>query len=1222
MFAAKTVLPRIVSMPAPFIASRESNGARPGHRPKVGRGRPEYRGFRFAPPDIADVNTNRFVAGRKAGRGRPGLPSLGCAWRSLATSIVLALLIAFSARGAELAVIRLEEHLGAGFAPQVLHWVLELPRGKLKNLARCGLKNDQGAPVLAQVKGMDAWDDGSLRHVKISLISGLEPYQVKRFVVDDSGQKGPDDGTFTIATERDSVVLSSSVAAVRIPSACFADAEMPAGKAPPPISQIRGKTRWYGRGSMDSIQLIRQRRMSIADDGPIYKKASVEYTYDGGEKYVVEITLQRGEELVRVVEDFSLTFTEPSRSEFAFDLAAGLAPDRSVCKPMQKPGPHAWPVGSIWDLPYRGDMFPISYERDDTYGAFSAFPTGGQWMHFACYNSRVAGGDMVGIINTAPETWDHIAYVSRPDSWKLVQNPHMFFTLKMVKNLPVTIGAADKSLTVHFPLTTGHREWAFFVGHGFPLTDEVTVGQGDKAVTKTYNSGPRTYFVEKTREYFWNSLDRIKECALAWPADPQVTWPRLYGALEQWEQWRAKYNQWSGQKPIPPLNDPDNQQKIKKVLLKLAEDTTQRFLTNPGPPHHIATPVYAVANLADLVLGRKILSDEEEARLKARLAYFAYVMNWRAYWAPELGYAANPNMTSFCYDAVGLVGLLLADHPMSDTWIRSCTDEIDRELDHWVSKDGAWIESLHYVLAAWQEHTMLMAALKNLGVKDYYRDPRVRRFIEYYFAMQTPPDPEYNFQRSIACIGNSYSFEACREFGCWAKGMADVDRQYAGNLMWMWKQAGYGTPGEMKGKDFRAYGASYSMWFGAHLGLPPYHELALKDPSIPPIAPKPTQGRKFQGFGAVLNAHDTGPKETRLYFREGPYYSHWDSDQGSFVLWGKGAPLCMDHGYGEYHPWLHNRIAVNHLYDDSLGEVTGFFAGRGAGFVQGEITLAGLSRREHPGVKSWPIEPEPINGRSMATPWTRRVLMVKDEDPDGPNYLVVRDLIQGQLPAEWCLWVYGNVADFKATPIRAVGRFGVDLLVYLMDNDKGTVGTAALELPKDRRKQTLIHLKRPAGCGVLAVLYPTLPNVPPPNVATIGDNAGIKLAAGGRTDWVLMPERAGAVAADGITFRGTVGCYSRQAKAAYYMIDRNCELSTPELTVKSGAAVELWQSGRQIKGYCRAPDAPAVVALAGLKGIASLSLTAAGTSRTVAVQQGRAQIILPAGETEFEAVAK
>jgi len=41
------------------IASQKSNALRPGHRPKVGRGRPETKGFRFAPPDTTYLNTNK-----------------------------------------------------------------------------------------------------------------------------------------------------------------------------------------------------------------------------------------------------------------------------------------------------------------------------------------------------------------------------------------------------------------------------------------------------------------------------------------------------------------------------------------------------------------------------------------------------------------------------------------------------------------------------------------------------------------------------------------------------------------------------------------------------------------------------------------------------------------------------------------------------------------------------------------------------------------------------------------------------------------------------------------------------------------------------------------------------------------------------------------------------------------------------------------------------------
>ncbi|MHB9133826.1 MAG: hypothetical protein ACYDBB_22400 [Armatimonadota bacterium] len=1121
---------------------------------------------------------------------------------------------------AQLGAITLKEQLGFDFAPQVLHYSVEVKRGALREVAKVACKDADGTPILAQIKVMDRWEDGTIRHLQVTFISGLAKYETRRFILDDSGQGVKDDGKLKITTEGNNLVLTSPLVGVRIPALnqVYPGAGMSAKQVPPPIGQIRGKANWYGAGALDNMVNVKERKVAIADDGPITKKVAVEYTYMNGEKYVVEVTLNRGEELVRVVEDFTLTFTEPTNAEFAFNLALNLKPDRSVCKPIYKHG-SSYGVGGLWDLaPYRGEMFPITYEQDDLYGGLvpGAVQHPGEWLHFACYNSAV-DGDMVGIINTAPEKWDHMSYLSPDDSWKLVQNPHMFFTLKLVKNVPVTVGQ-NGSLTAHFPLTMGHREWAFFIGNGFPRTEEVLEGSGAAAVKKTYPSGPRAYFTQKTRDYFWNSLDRIKDYTLEWAPDKNLTYPRLYGSKAELEAQRVKYNTWQGKEALPPINDPAVQQRMKTALLGQVNQAMSSFMTNPGPPHHITAHVFPSANISDLLLGTGVLTPEEETRLKARLAYMAYIMNWGGYWAPEMGYAANPNMTSFCYDAVGLIGLLLADHPQSETWVRACTTEMDREFANWASEDGAWIESLHYVRAAWQEHTMLMATLKHLGVKDYYRHPQVQKFLKYYFAIQTPPDPEWNNQRGIAQIGNSYVFEPVDEFSCWAKGMADVDPELAGNLMWMWRQAGFGNENEVKGKAFPAYGAGFSMWWGGHMGVPGYQELALKDQTIQPIPPKPTNGQKFAGFGAVLNAHFGGPKETKLYLREGPFYSHWDSDQGSFVLWAKGAPLCMDHGYGEFLPWLHNRITVNHMNDGKLGNVTAFFAGQGAGLVQGEITLDGLSQTEYGGMKSWPMQPESLNGRKMSTDWTRRILFVKDDDPDGPNYLVTRDIIDGQLPTEWCLWVYGTVADFTATPVRATGKFGVDLLVYFLDQDKGTVGTANVEMPKDRRKQTLIHLKRPAGRGVFAVLFPTLTDRKAPVVAAFGDGAGAKIEAETRTDWIFLPEKRAILTADGVSFNGLAGCYSKRAATSYYMVERNSSLSTKELTVSANFPAELTVAQGKITGLVSSRDALPVVTLSGPLAARLVEIKYGAKTERITAKDGKVTLTFPLGETTFE----
>ena len=168
---------------------------------------------------------------------------------------------------------------------------------------------------------------------------------------------------------------------------------------------------------------------------------------------------------------------------------------------------------------------------------------------------------------------------------------------------------------------------------------------------------------------------------LEWPQDAAVVYPHLDATKAEYEARRGPFNTWYGQELIPSLDDKALLARIRDVVLKTADETVQRMLVNPEPPHHITQGIYLVANLADLVLGTGVLTSEQEASLRAQLAFMAYVLNWRGYWAPEKGYAANPNMSSFTYDGVGLLGMLLLDHPESQTWISACTTRLAR-VDH------------------------------------------------------------------------------------------------------------------------------------------------------------------------------------------------------------------------------------------------------------------------------------------------------------------------------------------------------------------------------------------------------------------------------------------------------------------------------------------------------------------------------------------------------------
>lgn len=1137
--------------------------------------------------------------------------------------VVLALLLAISKTYAAepLATIHLNEVLGQHFAAEALHYNLEIGKGALKQIGLATLRDDAGLPVLAQFKEFDNWDDGSVHHLQVSFVAGLEPGERKGYTVDASGACPSNDGALKTLREGKDIVFSSPLCAVRIPaqSGVFPDGTS-ALSAPPPFSQIRGPVKWYGRGWLDADMPVKSRTVKVSEDGPITKSASIEYTFAGDEKYVVQVSLNRGEQLIRVKEDYTLTYTEPTRAEFAFDMAPGLHPNMSIAPQAHKPGPAPVSVGSYWDLtPYRGDLFPIKYNENAVFGElmpWSVYPN--QWVHFACYNSR-PGGDMLGIINTAPDKWSHVAYSTLPDqSWKLLQNPNAFFTFRRLMAVPVTMGT-DKSLVVHFKLTTGHREWAFFIGNDFPRTETVPEGSGPKAQVHVYNSAPRTWFTQKTRDYCLNSLDRIKNYTLEWPHDDRIAYPHLYAGAADYEARRGPFNAWYGSELLPSLDDPATKAKLKKLLLDTTSQAISTMMVNPGPPHHITQQVYLSANLADLVLGRGILSPAEEGSVRARLAFVAYTLNWPGYWAPENGAAANPNMSSFTYDGVGLLGLLLSDHPESATWIKACCTELDREIANWISKDGGWIESISYTLAAWNEHCMAMGSLKYNGIRDYYADPRVRKFLRYYLAMQTPPDPQFNFQRGNVEIGNSYIFENVDDFSMWAKGVKDADPILAANLMWNWRQIGYGNQAQMKGKIFKLYGASFDMWWGVPWGIPPYYNVALKDHTIEPVAPVLPTAQKFDGFGAVIQSHVPGDRETKVFFREGQTYSHWDMDQGSFVLWAKGAPLCMDHGYGEFQPWFHNSINVNHMGSPSLGDVTSFFSGQNEAMLRGDITIDTLDASENPAVKEWPMTPEPINGREMRTPWTRKLIFLGDADAAGPNYFVLRDTVRGQLPTEWCLWTYADIGNFESTPIRAKGKFGVDLLVYLLDKDRGQVNTGRVELPPDRRAQTLIHLRRPAGRGVLSVLFPVLSGEAAPEVTALPGETGVKVAVDGRTDWVFLPEERGSANVDGIAFNGSAASYSQRGATSYYMVERNTQLTAGGLGLYCNFPIDLALDGDIITGQADSSDAESTLVLSGPVAARAKTVTVGGTTEPLKVgADGTVQVHLPAGNAHFQ----
>ena len=123
-----------------------------------------------------------------------------------------------------------------------------------------------------------------------------------------------------------------------------------------------------------------------------------------------------------------------------------------------------------------------------------------------------------------------------------------------------------------------------------------------------------------------------------------------------------------------------------------------------------------------------------------------------------------------------------------------------------------------------------------------------------------------------------------------ARILTELDPDFAGAMMWLWQEQ----------------------------GAPLYYAYSqlLTDPTIAARQPE-LKSALFEGFGAVLRSGFPSDAETWMAFRHGNCMEHYnEGDEGSFMLFAKGAPLVLHIGsqYQPYYhgPWYFNTACFNH----------------------------------------------------------------------------------------------------------------------------------------------------------------------------------------------------------------------------------------------------------------------------------------------------------------------
>jgi hypothetical protein len=971
-----------------------------------------------------------------------------------------------------------------------------------------------------------------------------------------------EDAGLTIKDQPDSMELGNEQIAIRLNRGTKGLTEGPIGG----VRLTSGK--WVGAGELrwsSGTAALEGCRVKVVADGPVFADVESEYRLADNGYWRLRFRVIAGEPVVLIDESFS----GPAGAVYRFKLGAGWEPDRLFWRKEQAGATNAlkdWSGENIFLLePW------LEWWRSMC----------GNWL--AAY--REGGPDLLAVGLREPACW------VEPGKTKW----------------DTRVDVARAGLGLEFQLRGFQRKWMLMA---LPRDDAL------KPV-KDAAPLPQQYLIKHSDV----PLDQIKDYVMEWP-DAGLAHPRLYISTAELARFRQYFKVdtkvLSGMRGTTPKQNPlddyvaytlaTGDRELQQTLAQFAVaelqgcvDLFTRQVRHPTPgalPHQKYDKLAPTLNTLDTVLSPGVLPPGDRARVRAQLAYLGYALAAPSFHSPERGYSANPNMTTAVRCMSGLIACLIPDHPEAKAWAQLGIREMANELDTWTGPNGGWLEAPHYATVSLDALIALALALhcnsrdssqpaeklsrfpffdcpipldsdlfriSDFGFRisgspglrqtpftdtDWAHHPKLKAAVRWLACISTPRDSRLGGQRHLPEIGNTYTGERTCLPGWMARIWRDKDPAFASQMQWMWQEQG----------SFTKPGIG-----GLYPGLMGYSALMF-DPSIP--AEAPAWGSEwFPEAGAVFRAHFPGEHETYLHYIQGRLHQHYDYDEGSFILWGKGQPLCEDFGYYGRAPAAdHSRVA--YASDEGLGsegKVREFVAGERLDYLHGE-------------------RPN----------WHRQILFIKDRDPLGPNYFVIRDTlgnahaqgVRALLPTplrpgpDWRVWIATDTVPGSSAPppishlpspishstppasvrsasprtlnsppsavvlrrtgqpstinssapLRVPGRFGVDLVVYFTDTSSGTLSTEELSrttgasgFKSPVTTQHSLHLRLGENATVMAVLYPVTRTQTTPKFTKLANGRAVKIESSYGTDYAFLGLDPFDFSQGDLSFRGQTG---------------------------------------------------------------------------------------------------
>jgi hypothetical protein len=362
----------------------------------------------------------------------------------------------------------------------------------------------------------------------------------------------------------------------------------------------------------------------------------------------------------------------------------------------------------------------------------------------------------------------------------------------------------------------------------------------------------------------------------------------------------------------------------------------------------------------------------------------------------------------------------------------------------------------------------------------------------YFEAIDTPPTPPRGQYRKVIIdwiggrkvrvlpgFGNGPDVPGGMTYMLLANLTAKSDPAFASRMMTDWMEAG-----QYQGSGDLMHPMYWLFW----------------DPAIKPAPVKRTD-HILTGFGGILRDHADSPEETYVALRQGYTQSHWNPDQGCFVLYARGACIAPPTGWGYSGTQgiCHDsRICFGTpLADHEHGRVDTNIEDYGftpsVGYLLGRQTF----------LQRW----DSTKTLNNDFDWSRQTVMLRSSAVNIPAYVVLRDSTQGDcpLPSWWYQWLTAKQEDVSLIPggVHVKLADGVLCNIYFVAPQAPQVTIKGTKVGGFTEDYTQISVNQGANQGYLTVFYPYKEGEPlPRTIERLGEGI-IKVTTAVSTDYVF-----------------------------------------------------------------------------------------------------------------------